>query len=436
MQTRYISTVAAALLLVAVPGMGQTFTSGSTGADGALTYAANLGIVVFDPVLAGIDADGDNVFHFTTINIGVGTTLRLFSNRMRNAAAGVVFLATGDVRIAGTIDASAQIPAALNTNNAAQFLVNRFTGMPGPGGYPGGVGSKDSVAPQSGGGPGGGPAGAVGADYSCYGGYAAHQTVASTPGYPPYSLVPRSAVTYGNLNLIPMYGGSGGGGGWGSTAAQIGGTGGAGGGAIRIVSTTKIDVAGGAINAIGVAGSTVTGTSAGCPGGIGSGGSVHLIAPLVPSIGTIDASGSYAAVAGAALYGGNGYVRVNTGATPAGSSNPPVVVGPLFNPPLPNLTPIPSLRIVSVNNVPAPVNPQLSYLAPDVQINANTPVQVAISAVNVPVGTVVKLRLSSEFGGDQSVDCIPLAGTATASTASCTATYPFSVSVSNIRASW
>jgi len=434
MQTKQITIAAAAILLATLPGMAQPFSSGSTGADGALNIATGAGTVIFDPVALGIDADGDNVFHFTTITIAQGTTLQLRANKMRNPAVGVVFLATGDVRVAGTIDAKATDPVAMNpSTNEAGYLANRLSSIPGPGGYPGGAGSRAGVAPQSGAGPGGGPGGLLSAvALQCIGGLPSHQLTGSP------ATANRNPVTYGNFNLIPMYGGSGGGGGWGNTADKVGGTGGAGGGAIRIVSTTRIDVVGpfGVIDARGgnLSNSSITGDIAGCQGGPGSGGSIHLIAPVIPSIQGLSAIGGSNPNQG--TNAGTGYIRINTGSDPAGNSSPAAIVGPLFNPPLPALTPIPSLRIVSVNNVAAPSRPSLNFLSPDIQINANTPVNVAISASNVPVGTIVMLRLSSEVGGDQTLACDPLAGTVTASTATCTATFPFLVSVANVRATW
>src|SRR5690349_3158008 len=45
---------------------GQTFSSGSTGADGPLSYTTP-GTYIFDPKALNIDPEGDNVFNFTTI---------------------------------------------------------------------------------------------------------------------------------------------------------------------------------------------------------------------------------------------------------------------------------------------------------------------------------------------------------------------------------
>ena len=66
-----------------------------------------------------------------------------------------------------------------------------------------------------------------------------------------------------------------------------------------------------------------------------------------------------------------------------------MVIGGLYNPPLPSGVSV--VSVVSVNGVAAPANPSASYLVPDVTINAATAVTVNIAAQNIPVGTVVNL---------------------------------------------
>jgi hypothetical protein len=77
-------------------GMAQTFNSGSTGADGAWALSSTPpGTVVefnplaFTPVL---DADGDSVYHFTTITLPEGVTVRLRADKA--GAAPLHWLAT------------------------------------------------------------------------------------------------------------------------------------------------------------------------------------------------------------------------------------------------------------------------------------------------------------------------------------------------------
>ena len=62
------------------------FSSGSTGADGALNYSTP-GTYDFDPAALGLDASGDNVFNFTTINIAAGVTVNLRSSKVRGQPA-------------------------------------------------------------------------------------------------------------------------------------------------------------------------------------------------------------------------------------------------------------------------------------------------------------------------------------------------------------
>jgi len=84
-------------------GQAQSFSSGSTGSDGALNFSSP-GTYDFDPTTYNppLNPKGDNVFHFTTINIAFGVTLRLRASKLREQS--VVWLATGSVTIAGTLD--------------------------------------------------------------------------------------------------------------------------------------------------------------------------------------------------------------------------------------------------------------------------------------------------------------------------------------------
>src|SRR5262245_18243455 len=80
------------------------FSSGSTGADGALDYS-NLApgtIVIFDPMkLSPPEPAGTNIFNFTSITIPTGVTVKLRGDVLN---APVFWLSQGDVLINGTID--------------------------------------------------------------------------------------------------------------------------------------------------------------------------------------------------------------------------------------------------------------------------------------------------------------------------------------------
>jgi len=232
------------------------------------------------------------------------------------------------------------------------------------------------------------------------------------------------AIAIGNGNdatstatafTVTLVGGSGGAGGQigGGTA---GGNAGAGGGAIRIVSSTSITIAG-SIGANG--GSAACGVNGYC-GGAGSGGVVHLIAPTVAMNGGI----------GAAIFKASANTFTNTGNIFATS-----FIGGLYNPPLP--IGVPKVQVVSVDNAAAPSDVQASVLAPDFTVNTTSSVSVNITAQYIPVGTVVKLYLTSEQGNDSTVTCAPLAGTLASSTATCTAAnYPQGITITDIREVW
>ena len=64
--------------LASTAAHGQTFSSGSTGSDGALTYTTP-GTYVFDPtaLTPPRNSYGNGIFNFTTITIAAGVTLKL-----------------------------------------------------------------------------------------------------------------------------------------------------------------------------------------------------------------------------------------------------------------------------------------------------------------------------------------------------------------------
>jgi hypothetical protein len=431
-------------LLLALPNLvpAQTFSSGSTGADGAYSPTVSGD---FDPVALNINAAGDNIFNFTTINIPAGVTIRLRASKVRNAP--VTWLATGNVTIAGTINISGDTGYALDAGNPSLTLSTRRPAEPGAGGYYGGLGSEGGVGPEAGAGPGGGPAGlnTNSGTYSCYGGGGASYSGGTFIGGNGYV---GNGQYYGNAYPVPLYGGSGGGGGWSLTSATaLGGGGGAGGGAIRIVSTTQVSLTG-TVNASGGNYGTVS-NSSGCAGGGGGGGVVNVIAPTISGNGSIYVTGGSTPAGSAGLglvrFGVTNYNFTGSfngaGSFNNGVSSGNVLVGPLYSVPANSALALPSLTITQVNgiNVPQPAGGSLSV--PDVTINASTPVTVNVAAVNVPVGTTPTLRLTtqsftSQISGDQLITCGALAGTAAASTATCSATFPFAVSIAELRATF
>lgn len=368
------------------------FNSGSNGSDGALSYTT-AGTYTFDPAVMGLNPAGDNVFNFTTINIPVGVTVNMPADVLRNRS--VIWLASGNVTIGGTLNLQGANGAVLSAANPG---LARSPSMPGPGGFPGGVGSYLTSPATNGGGVNGGV------------------TTSTTGGTASYG--------YNSSQLVPLVGGSGGAGGQVPVSGTAGGNGGAGGGAIRIVSSTSINVTG----KIDASGGTPSSGVGGYNGGYGSGGVIHLIAPTVTTSGTLDASGVNVADSGVVKISAN---TPNVG----GSIFYNAVIGPLFNPPLPTATPL--VKVVSVSGVAAPNDLTGSYLLPDFTISSASAVNVNIAAQFIPVGTVVKLYLTSEQGNDSVVTCAALSGTLATSTASCAgASFPQGITITDIRAIW
>jgi hypothetical protein len=380
----------------------QPFSSGSDGSDGALNLTT-AGTVVFDPVALGLHGSGvaNNVFNFTTFNLAANVTLKFDSSLLHNQA--VIFLATGNVTIAGQFDLTGEAGYTMNPTDPG---LARSPSKPGPGGFPGGVGGYLNSPPTPGGGYGGGAAGAA--------------TGNGSGGEGVYS--------YYNTNLTPLYGGAGGGGGnIGGAGGIAGGNGGAGGGAIRIVSSTSVSVTG-SLDVSGGGGGGGLGNS--WSGGSGEAGVVHIIAPTFAGNGSIYTDNCRGCV-----------VQINTTSnTFTGNygglqSAQNLIVRPLFNPPLPSG--LPSVNVVSVNSIAAPVPVTASYQVPDFSINTTNPITVNISAQNIPTGTVVKLYLTSDQGNDQVISCAPLAGAMASSTASCSGVaFPPGITITEIRAVW
>lgn len=404
--------LASAAVMAASPAWAQGFDSGSDGSDGALTFPADAGVVVFDPASYDppLDPDGDGVYHFTTIEVGANTTVRLGSSVLGEGRP-VVWLTTGDVLIEGTLD----LDGAQGHQNSGP----RIPAEAGAGGYTGGV-AQDGMGSIStaGNGPGGGLAPAPTVTASAGGGSYAS---AGQPGQV------GAAATYGSAFLLPLLGGSGGGGGGHATPTQsnISG-GGGGGGAILIASNTQIQV-NGSISASGGPGGNIALQA----GGGGSGGAIRLIAPRL--LGT----GSLRALGGAGIGGNNGGVgRIRMeGLRREGPSNvspaPSVASpGPISLPPT-----APLIRLVSIDGVAVSASPTGSFDVPDAVISNAGPVDLVIEASNIPDGTEVNLTLRPETGPPVTA-VATLSGTQASSTATVSVTLSSGFTRLFLQADW
>lgn len=358
---------------------GQSFPSGSTGADGDLNITAP-GVTVFTQTPVG----GGTVYNFGTINVAQGSTLKLSGAVFTQP---LYFLATGAVTIAGTIDLSGQSGSTVTT--AAQ----RSAPAPGAGGFAGGLAAFGGDGALPGLGPSGGTLG------SCFGEGGA-------------------ASFSGNQFLVPLIGGSGGAGGSGAS-------GGAGGGALLIASSVSINVTG-TITANG--GASVNNVS-----GAGSGGGIRLVAPAISGTGAITAAGGSSACGGV-----SGVVRLEffqdtfTG-TISGNFYGATPVNVFA--PAPGSQP--TIMVTSIGGVAVPANPTGSFTVPDVLLNSTSPLTVNIQASNIPLGTVPTVYFSTQNFPDQKITAnAGLAGTLASSTTTATVTLNPGYSIGFVTATW
>jgi hypothetical protein len=289
----------------------------------------------------------NGVWNYTDILISDRVTV----NFQKNAAnTPVRWLASGDVRIEGNGTLQLSGSGASQNDNSG----NRAPG--GPGGYDGGLGgviNYSTPAGQPGMGPGGGLPGVIAGEGGRGG---------------------THAVTYGNAYLNPLIGGSGGGGAAAHPNYGNGGNGGGGGGAILIASSKDMFV-NGYILANGGGGGTPIGGGA-------AGGAILLRADRI-----------FLARTDSLQANSDGRVRIEaierTGSI-GGNVTSSVPVGTnVLNQPA-------GLSVVSIagQNVPQPPGGRLNL--PDVLFNQGGPVTVLVSGANIPDGTPVRLRVTTQ----------------------------------------
>lgn len=375
---RTFAALSVAIAWASAAAWGQTFSSGSTGADGDLIFPnAQPGqVIIFDPTTLNtpLPPNHGSIYNFGIITIPTGVTVKLSGP---NVYGPQYWLATGAADIEGTVDVSGG-PGYNLTNLISQ----RSPSIPGVGGFPGGVGGNGSSYPVE---PGQGPGGGVVCNSGNGGG----------------------GQFTANQFLVPLIGGSGGGGS--SYDGELGEGGGAGGGAILIASSVSITV-NGTIKAAGGAGGGPYGTAGG-----GAGGAVRLMASTIQGTGLISvAAGAGTGCAGA--YPQSGIIRLEafTQLFRGGVSGVEAFGSP-YSTFIPASGQTPSLTVVSVNGSPVAPNPTGSFTNPDVTFSGSGPVPIVINGANIPSGTQVNLQFYSENGPDI---ILPNAGALVGSTSS------------------
>jgi len=201
----FFAAVVLSASFAASSAYGQTFSSGSTGADGSLNLAT-----ACTQSVCYVQLPPSGILNYTTINVPSGRTLKFFRN-LNNTP--VILLAQGDVTIQGSVDVSATMT----------YFGQNPSRVPGPGGFYGGASGQPGFGPGAG------------------------------------SSTTKDAKWVGALSLVPIIGGSGG---FGRADYGVEGTGG--GGAIVIASSTSVTVpAGSSINANGGSAGYPTGFGSG-----------------------------------------------------------------------------------------------------------------------------------------------------------------------------
>lgn len=399
-----------------------TFSSGSTGADGAFAPTANVTLQVPD----------SGVFNFTTVTIPSNVTVTFTPNASNTP---VTILASGDVTIGGTIDVSGGNGSTNITTTGPYSLdgTDRTTGgVGGPGGFDGGGGGGIS-APFNGvggDGPGGGSGGQGNADNNPRGSGGSGGFI--TAGADGVNLSNggqgKGGSTYGDITLARLIGGSGGAGG-GSVLTVASGSGGGGGGAILIASSGTMNLSGSFLAHGGAGGSSDYGSGDG--GGGGSGGAIRLAATTLTGNATFNVLGGQGYYYSHLPLGMGGYGVVRLEAYNFNSFSPSLngglgaistaVPGPITpaNPP--------QLQIVSVAGLNAPASPLGSLQAPPDIIVKNTvtnPVDVVVKGRNIPTGTIVTVSLIPQTGTETTASAGGLTGTSAASTATASVSLP------------
>lgn len=329
-----------------------------------------------DPT-GGDPLHGRYVYHFRTVHIKEGATLRLGADTLGEGQP-VVWLASGEVKIDGVVDLDGKFSTAPGQRAEA-----------GAGGYRGGTERAD------GNGPGGGRGGV-------HGGGGAHLRAGVC------AFCPGPSLPYGNAHLLPLLGGSGGAGG---DADRGGG----GGGALLVASSVSIVIA--PTGSVSARGGNGTDTSTSIAGG-GSGGGLRFVAPMVRPDGRIavgGGSGRSGAVGSPGRVRIESFVRLNSNVDPSESLS--------FGPPGLLFLPVTAPRVVvkRIGNVDVPAVVTGGPERPDVTIDANGNVAIEVESTNVPLGTRVRLTVNPDVGNSttaevtlQAVPGQPSKGTASA----------------------
>lgn len=351
-------------------------------------------LLTISPYLFDMSSKPDGIWHYTSIDVGT-TEVRFIKNEANTP---VVWLATEEVVIDGHLNLDGT-KAYQGYGGSTEPFNTPAPG--GPGGFDGGLGgyyetaTGANVAGNPGVGPGGGAGSLVGGEAGDRDGFhAKHYNV------------------YNSSSLQALSGGSGGGGAASTSFSEFiewgrGGNGGGGGGSILIASSRDIWI-NGKITASGGEGRFETFKGSGSfnlsigisQGGSGSGGSIRLVGDRVLSSGfiTLEVSSKIdsrhdrkAASENRGRIRIESYFHREVGSI-SNSNNHASFTTPKSTLLPPNA---PALTIDSIAGQSVSINPSSDPASPEVTFSSSAPVEVIVSAQNIPDGTTVNLRVTS-----------------------------------------
>ena len=367
----------------AAPVHGAINVPGADGSDGVLNItantvidlgqaptgtwdqwnAANAGKGVYDAAKWAV------VFKYSSVNVASGATVT-FKNH--DSRAPVVWLVSGNVTIAGTVNLDGQ------NAQPPPLLAN-----PGPGGFRGGAGSYETN-----------PAG--GAGFGPGGGFQQNGNAGQGGAYG----TATSVATYGNPSLIPLIGGSGGSGDPEfvySTPERLGGGGGGGG---LLIATSGTVALTGEIVSKGGDGTNYTYINTGG----GSGGGLRVVCDQLSGTGKLTANGG-----GGWQAGGLGRIRLER---VTNSNSLTIVPDPSVVPLAASATALlwppsdaPQVNVISIGGSAAPVDPRASFgsAGADVALPQTTSTQAIIETTNVEQASQVQVRVTPRAGANATV---------------------------------
>jgi hypothetical protein len=284
--------------------VSMTAGTGDISTPGSVVVNSDTGLITIAGIPIPLRSAGTGEIsgiHFQVLSTPEGPDLGVFVMRSLTINAGhevrayganaLVILVTNDVEVNGTINLTGD-----------QLRIEDAFGprVPGAGGSTGGI-NRNAGMGLGGGGQGTDASGGSAADSGGAGGTFGSR--GGSGGSPPGATGGSPATTtYGNPQLIPLYGGSGGGGG----GDNDGAVGGPGGGALHIAARAIRIGATGRVDAGGGGGRQASGGGGGGGGGGGSGGAVLLEASTVTVEGRINVSGGGGSSGDPSAAGTNG----------------------------------------------------------------------------------------------------------------------------------